>query len=50
MAAPETRGSTTARPEHPSSEEAEENEFRNNVMWIVNTFCCDVATGDSDLI
>lgn len=50
MAAPENSGSTTARPEHPSGEEAEENELKNNAMWIVNTFCCDVATRDSDLI
>ena len=50
MAAPETSGSTTARLKHPNEGEAEENELKNNFMWIVNIFCCDVATGDSDLI
>ena len=32
---PETSGSTTARPEHPNTDEAEENNLKNNFMKMV---------------
>lgn len=39
MAPPETRGSTSARPEHTSTDEAEENDFKKNkFMKIVKAF------------
>lgn len=34
MAPPEPRGPTTARPEHPNAEEAEENNLKNNFILI----------------
>ena len=34
-APPETSGSTTARPEHPNADEAEENNLKNNFMKMI---------------
>ena len=35
MAPPETTAYTTARPENPNADEAEENELKNNLMKMI---------------